>query len=139
MKLLDANIIVYSLGQAHPYKESCVKVMVKVSQNTSDFAVDAELLQEILHIFQRRRDLETGIRASEYLVNLFSMVIPITVNEIKLASSLMPRYPRLSARDAIHAAVVQTHGLEGIVSTDRAFDGIVGLKRYDPAELIGSR
>jgi predicted nucleic acid-binding protein len=110
--------------------------MTEVSKHSSDFAIDAELLQEILHIFRRRGDLATGIKASEYLVDLFPMVIPVTVNEIKAAISLMPNHPRLAVRDAIHAAVVQLHGLEGIVSTDRAFDGIMGLVRYDPKMLV---
>ncbi len=44
-------------------------------------------------------------------------------------------HERLSPRDAIHAAVVLTNGLEGIVSADRAFDGVPGLVRFDPADL----
>ena len=41
----------------------------------------------------------------------------------------------MASRDAIHAAVVFEHRLEGIISADRAFDGIAGLTRFDPKEL----
>ena len=43
----------------------------------------------------------------------------------------------LTTRDAIHAAVVFEHGLEGIVSADRDYDRIPGLRRLDPIVLAG--
>jgi predicted nucleic acid-binding protein len=106
--------------------------MEKVSEDVSKFAIDAEMLQEILHIFKRRGDVQTGLLAIDALMSLFSQIVPITATEIRQARDLMPQYPRLSARDAIHAAVVQLHDLEGIVSADRAFDGVEGLERFDP-------
>ena len=48
---------------------------------------------------------------------------------------LMAETRDLSARDAIHAAVVIEHGLEGIVSADHDFDRILGLVRFDPITL----
>jgi predicted nucleic acid-binding protein len=36
------------------------------------------------------------------------------------------------ARDAVHAAVVQVHGLDSIASFDRDFDKIKGLRRMEP-------
>ena len=39
------------------------------------------------------------------------------------------------ARDAIHAAVMQNHGLNHIISSDLHFDQIAGLIRLDPILL----
>jgi predicted nucleic acid-binding protein len=36
---------------------------------------------------------------------------------------------RLSARDAVHLAVMQRHGITRILSFDTGFDGIVGVER----------
>jgi predicted nucleic acid-binding protein len=47
----------------------------------------------------------------------------------------MAETPGLSPRDAIHAAVVIEHGLDGIVSADQDLDRIPGLGRYDPIEV----
>ena len=46
-----------------------------------------------------------------------------SAREILLAS------PVLSARDAIHVAVMHQHGVEEILSFDRAFDDIPGIRR----------
>jgi predicted nucleic acid-binding protein len=44
----------------------------------------------------------------------------------------MHKYPKLVARDAIHAAVAIVYDLEGIISVDKVFDEIKGLKRFEP-------
>ena len=51
---------------------------------------------------------------------------------------LLRDVPGIASRDAVHAAVVVVHGLEGIVSADRDFDRIPGLRRYDPADLVAA-
>jgi len=61
---------------------------------------------------------------------LFRNPLPIGREEIEMARDLMRAYYFLGARDAIHAAVVQSHDLEGITA-DKAFDRIRGLKRFD--------
>ena len=38
-------------------------------------------------------------------------------------------HPSLSARDALHAAVMMNHGIEWIATFDAAFDGVPGLRR----------
>jgi predicted nucleic acid-binding protein len=55
--------------------------------------------------------------------------------EAKVARDVMSRHPRLEPRDALHAAVVLVHGLEGIVSSDRGYDAVVGVTRFDPRDL----
>ena len=38
----------------------------------------------------------------------------------------------LSFADAYHAALIEQHGLEEIVSFDRGFDRVPGLRRVEP-------
>jgi predicted nucleic acid-binding protein len=38
-------------------------------------------------------------------------------------------HPDLTARDAIHLAVMHEHGIEEIMSFDRHFDGLPGISR----------
>jgi predicted nucleic acid-binding protein len=41
----------------------------------------------------------------------------------------------MRARDAIHAAIMQNHGLTHIISSDAHFDLVAGLTRLDPIVL----
>jgi predicted nucleic acid-binding protein len=88
-------------------------------------------LQEILHVYDGRRERKKGFDTVDDLLVLFPNPIPIGREEVETARDLMRAYSFLGARDAIHAAVVQTYDLEGIVTADKVFDRIRGVKRFD--------
>ena len=134
MKLLDTNVVIYAIGKAHPYKGPCEKIMERAAKSPGEFTIDSEMLQEILHIFWLRQQREKGIEVVESLLQMFPDVIPVGATEIYRAMRIFGQHSHLSARDAIHAAVVSEHRLDGIVSADRAFDGVAGVTRYDPGE-----
>ena len=135
MMLLDANIAIYSEEQGHIYRDPCRIVMDQVRIKPERYAIDAETLQEILYFYSRQGELDKGVRIADELLARIPYIIPITTAEIREAMRLMHGTPGLPSRDAIHAGVVVVHGLAGIVSADRGFDRIPGIRRYDPAEL----
>ena len=139
MKLIDANIAIYAHGAPHPYRESCRYIMDWLETEAADYAVDAETLQEIRHVYSRRGETNRGIRIAENILRFLPDIIPITTIEITAAIRLLQDAPGIAPRDAVHSAVVMQHGLDGIVSADRDFDRIPGLRRYDPADLAAAQ
>lgn len=135
MKLLDTGVVIYAIGREHPYREPCRAIISQLEELPHQFTINAEMLQEVLDVFSNKRAIETGIDALTNLLALFPDPIPITGADIGLASRLIGQTAGISVRDAVHAATVIGHGLEGIVSTDRDLDRIPGLRRFDPAEL----
>jgi predicted nucleic acid-binding protein len=69
------------------------------------------------------------------LLRTLPLVIEIDGRIIDRAASLVLSHPALATRDLIHAAVTIEHGLEGIISADRGFDQIPGVRRFDPREM----
>ncbi len=135
MKLLDTNVIVYALGRPHRYKQPCVRLLQDVANGTTDYGIDTELLQEILYLYTARGERRLGLSNCTDLLLMFPDPFPIARKEIVLTHELLTRHPGLVPRDAIHAAVVQANGLEGIVSADKVFDAIDNLTRFDPLAL----
>ena len=43
--------------------------------------------------------------------------------------------PAVGFRDALHAATAASQLVDGVVSTDRGFDAVPGLTRYDPVDF----
>ena len=130
MKLIDTNIIIYSLGKEHPLKEPCRSFIAKIASGVIAANIDVEVLQEVLYVYAYRNERIKGIAACRYLLDIFPNPFPISKNEISLAISFMDKYPSIVFRDAIHAAVVVNNKLKGIISEDSDFDIIKGIKRF---------
>ena len=135
MKLIDTNVFIYAAGRPHLYKEPCLNILARIATGEQGYAIDAELLQEILHSYALRRVRDVGVSVFDRTLALFPSPLPVTVEELRAARNLMQRYSDLYARDAIHAAFVLVHSFEGLVSADQIFDKMSELKRFDPQEL----
>jgi len=88
-----------------------------------------------MYVYWYRKRLERGLDYLERLLILFPTPLPVSGETIATARDILAAYPQLEPRDAIHAAVVLDHGIEAIISADRAFDEITEIKRLDPLEL----
>ncbi|MEX0800491.1 MAG: type II toxin-antitoxin system VapC family toxin [Dehalococcoidia bacterium] len=135
MKLVDANVLIYAAGDEHPYKEPSLRLLRLVREGAIEANTDVEVLQEILHYYQRRGRVELGVGVLNHTLALFPDPLGITVPMVVAAAETLRQHPRLQTRDALHAAVVIEAGLEGIVSADRGFDAVPEIERFDPAEL----
>ena len=60
---------------------------------------------------------------------------PVYEEDIHLSARLADSLPRISARDLVHAAVMQRLGADQIVSTDTDLDRLRDVIRLDPADI----
>jgi uncharacterized protein len=132
---LDTNIFLYAAGGAHPERGLCASVLRRVAQGTLQATVNTEVIQEILYVLARRGRREDGLILARYVADLFPDLLPITREDVLGACDLLQRYPRLSVRDAIHAATVLRNGLSAIVSVDSDFDQISEIRRIAPGSI----
>ena len=132
MILVDANIIMYAAGADHPHKQPCVRLLERIAGGEIEATIDAEVLQEILHRYRAIRRWEDGRRVYDLARRLFPQVIPVTTVVLDRARRVLDSDDRIMARDALHAAVVMTEGLEAVYSYDRDFDRIRGIVRREP-------
>ena len=56
-------------------------------------------------------------------------------DDVILATELADRYPGVSARDLVHASVMQRLGIDRTISADTDFDRLQGIVRLDPARI----
>ena len=75
------------------------------------------------------RFADTAETAWDALLGVVDFVHPIELEDVTRARRLAETAPRLSARDAVHLAVMQRHGITRILSFDAGFDGMVGIER----------
>lgn len=133
--LLDTNVIVYAAGRSHPYRVPCERVLRAVYDGSLSACVDSELLQELLYRYARIGEASRGRDLALEVLVLVPEVLPIGAAEIRRAIELGVKYPGLSPRDLIHAAVALEHGIAEIISTNRDFDQIAELRRIHPKDV----
>ena len=132
MILVDSNILMYAAGAEHPNKAPARALLERVAGGELDAALDAEVLQEVMHRYRSLRRWADGRRVYALARDIFQRVIPVTAEVVDRAKALMDGNAEISARDAVHAAVTLVHGMEGICSFDRDFDRIPGCTRIAP-------
>ncbi len=136
MKLLDTNVFVYAAGRPDPNREACRVLLLDAGERPDEYVVDVEALQELMDVYTRRGQRAFAAEMVARTLTTFPGPLPITRREIEEASDIVKGYRRLTPRDAIHAAVVITYSLEGIVSADKSFDQVAGVTRFDPRKLV---
>lgn len=135
MILLDANIFMYAGGAVHAHKAPSLKLLQRVASGEVDAGIDAEVLQEILHRYRAINRWSDGRQVYDLTRKIVARVLPITGEILDATRSLMDIYPRLMARDALHAAVCLHHGVNLFCSYDQDLDIVTGLTRVEPAHV----
>ncbi len=138
--LLDTAIPMYAAGAPHPCRDACQWLMTEIAGGRVDVVIDAEVVQEILHRYGALGRYADAANMAQDLMTLVPQVLPVTVADMKTAVTLFQQYgPQgVRARDTIHAAIMQNHGLTHVISSDTHFDLISGVTRLDPIVLYQS-
>jgi len=126
---VDSNIPMYLIGAAHPHKTEAQVILERLIAAGQRLVTDAEVLQEILHRYTAidRRD---AIRpAFQVTLDMVDEVIPMEKADVLRAAEITQSPAVMSARNAVHIAVMERHGIRSILSFDGDFDRWQGLQR----------
>jgi predicted nucleic acid-binding protein len=129
MIFVDSNVPMYLVGAPHPHKADAQQLLEAAVAGRQRLVTDAEVLQEILHRYvaiDRRDAIQPAFDA---LIGVVDEVFPIDRAGVDRAKTIVLGSRRLSARDALHLAVMHLHGVERIMSFDDGFDGVPGIAR----------
>jgi uncharacterized protein len=126
---VDSNVPMYLIGSDHPNKGRAREVLERLLGAGERLVTDAEMLQEILHRYVAIRRSDAIAPALELVTAVIDEVFPIDADDVRQASLLLSRPGRLSARDALHLAVMARHGVNRIFTFDTGFDDVPGVTR----------
>ena len=129
MILVDSNVPMHLVGAEHPHKVDAQRLLERLITDRERLLTDAEVLQEILQRYvaiDRREAIEPAFDA---LLGVVDEVLDIEQADALKARDIVLGYPWLSARDAIHLAVMERHGIERVLSFDARFDQYPGIRR----------
>ena len=115
---IDSNIPMYLVGAPHPLKDRARLLLEQALTRGERLVTSAEVLQEILHRYRAIQRPDAMRAALETLVALADEVYAIERRDVLRAATLVESLPALSARDALHVAIMERHGVSAILSFD---------------------
>ena len=131
MILVDSNVPMYLVGAEHPHKVDARRLLERAVAEKRRLVTDAEVLQEILHRYVAIDRRDAIQPCFEVLLEVVDDVLAVDLKIVEGARDIVIGHPDLTARDAVHVAVMREHGIEHILTFDRHFDGLPGVTRVD--------
>ena len=119
----------YLIGAAHPHKSDARRLLEQAVSNRERLVADAEVLQEILHRYAAIGRRDAIQPAFDALLGIVDQVLAVDQSTVERAKQTVLGYHQLSARDAVHLAVMQQHGIDRIMTFDSGFDSFPGITR----------
>ncbi len=125
----------YLIGvEDHPHKLDSRRLIDRLANERRRLVTSSEVFQEMLHRYTvagRREAIEVAFHTLRGIVdNVFS----VREQDIFAAKDLTHAYPRLSSRDALHAAVMRRTHVSEILSFDLGFDLLPDIARIPAPE-----
>jgi predicted nucleic acid-binding protein len=152
---IDANVFVYDFGPDPSFGPPSRGLLERIEQGDVKACLSTHVFSDVAHrlmtleacqtfgwsysgIGQRLRrhplEIQTLHRfrqALDEIVGIGVRVLPVSAQHVLLAGDLSQAHGLLSG-DALILAVMQSHGLTGLASSDVDFDRVPGITRYGP-------
>jgi predicted nucleic acid-binding protein len=126
---VDSNIPMYLVGAPHPHKAEAQVILERLIAAGQRLVTNAEVLQEILHRYTAIDRRDAIGPALQVTLEMVDDVLPIEKADVMRAAEITQSPALMSARDAIHIAVMERHGIRSILSFDGDFDRWRGFQR----------
>ncbi len=120
----------YLVGAHHAHKSDARRLLEAAIGAEQRLVTSAEVLQEILHRYTAIDRRDAIQPAFDAILGVVDEVIAIELVDVERARTIVLGMPKLSARDALHVAVMERQNIQHIMTFDTAFDGVPGLNRY---------
>ncbi len=131
MIVLDTTVLVYAVGDDHELRKPARTIVEAVESGTVQATTTVEAIQEFVHVRARRRDRADAAALGRAYVTLLSPLLRPGEEDLVGGLRLFERQEALGTFDAVLAASAIAARAEALVSADRSFDGVRGLRWVD--------
>ncbi len=131
MVFVDTNVFVYAMTDS-AYSGGSQLVVAAIGAGRGAWATSTAVIEELWHLESRGR-LPGGSGAAVDVFCLLRPVLDVSDDVIKRAFALAGW--GLGTNDRVHVATCFAHKITTIVTADRAFDAVPGLRRIDPSDV----
>lgn len=132
MILLDTTVLVYAVGADHELRDPCRRIVQGVADGLIEAGTTVEVIQEFAHVRARRRSRTDAASLALEFVELLAPAVDVSADALRSGLRLFSDHERLGAFDAVLASVATSRSVEALVSADRAFAAVPGIRHVYP-------
>ena len=129
MIFIDSNVPMYLIGSEHPHKIDAQRLLERCIADGERLVTDAEVFQEILHRYAAIKRKDAISPVFQAISGIVDEVFAVELRDVERARDILLGTQRLSARDALHLAIMERNRIETILSFDSGFDEYPGISR----------
>ena len=129
--MLDTTVLVYAVGDDHALRDPARSLLAAAADGSLRATTTPEAIQEFAHVRARRRDRVDAAALAGGYADLLSPLLEVGEADLREGLRLFERSDALGAFDAVLAAVALRAGATALVSADRAFTEVPGLRCVD--------
>ena len=129
MVFVDSNVPMYVAGREHPLRDRARRFLEGARAGDVEICTSTEVLQEILYRYSALKRLDLASAVYDLFVQLCPVVLPVALADTDRAKALLTTVKGLTARDAVHAAVMLNNAISRIATFDEEFDRVAGVTR----------
>ena len=129
MIFIDSNVPMYLVGAEHPHKIDAQRMLERCIADDERLVTDAEVLQEILHRYAAIGRKDAISLAFQAILGVVDEVFAVELRDVERARDILFASQQLSARNAVHLAIMERNQIETILSFDSGFDDYPGITR----------
>ncbi|MFN0153019.1 MAG: type II toxin-antitoxin system VapC family toxin [Gaiella sp.] len=129
MIVLDTTVLVYAIGDDHALRQPARALVEAVGAGRVRAATTPEVIQEFAHIRSRRLDRHDAVELAGLFAELLAPLVVVTTETLQQGLRLFEQGDEsLGAFDAVLAATALGAEAAALVSADRAFATVPGLR-----------
>ena len=119
----------YLVGADHPHKAAAQRLLETAIADGERLVTSAEVLREILHRYVAIDRRDAVQPAFDLILGVVDEVLSIEQADVERAKTILLGREDLSARDALHIAVMKRETITRLLSFDASFDAVPGITR----------
>ncbi len=141
MIVLDTTVLAYAVGDEHPFREPCLRLLDLVRAQVVGATTTVQVLQEFAHVRARRRSRSDAASLARDMAGLLAPLLSPALSELLAGLDLFESHPGMGSFDSVLAATCINRS-QPLVSADRAFASVPSLAHVAPGtpqfeELLG--
>jgi len=129
MIFIDASVPIYLVGGPHPYKTDVQFQLEQLVAAGERMATDVVVLQEILDRYTSMGCSEAIEPAFDAILGVVDDILPVEEADVIRAKEMAYGPERLGARQCLHLAVMERHGITRVMSYDTTLERYSGITR----------